>query len=85
MRSYVTSVPAADWTSLRSNLVSQCGSCVIRPDFGTSLWCSSLCSKNSVSTHWSSPVFRRVNHTFPCCPIFTAAAHLDLLKRFTPR
>lgn len=79
MGSYVTSVPVANWTSLRSKLVSQCGSCVIKPDFGTSLWCSSLCSK-TVCANWSSSVLRHMNHTFPRRPIFTAAAHLDLLK-----
>lgn len=82
--SLVTAVPLRNWSFLHSISLSHCGSWQIRPDFGTSLWSSSWCSK-TVYANWSSPVLHHMNHTFPLLPIFTAAVHLDLLKRFTPR
>lgn len=63
---------------------SHWGNWLIKPDLGTSFGYISWYRK-TVYAGWSNPVLHHMNHTFPLVPIFTAAAHLDLLKRFTSR
>lgn len=82
--SYVTADPWTNWSFLHSISLSHCGSRLIRHAFGTSLSSSSCCSI-TVFASWSNPVLHHMNHTFPLLPIFTAAMHLDLFKRFTPQ
>lgn len=43
-----------------------------------------MVQQKTVYASWSNPLLHHMNHTFPLLPIFTAAAHLDLLERFAP-